>query len=358
MSWLLNIIIFLAVITILVGVHEWGHYITARVLGIKVLRFSIGFGKPLFRYSNKHDTEYVLGMLPFGGYVRLLDTREADVPASEQPFAFDKQAVWKRMLVVLAGPGANILFAVIAYWMMFVVGVDFIEPTIGAVKVDSIAADARLLPGMEITHVDGRYTPGWQQVVIGVLNHVGDQDNMVVTANTRAGSQQFYLDLQSWPKADASRQPLRSLGIKPSGALRYNRVQYAPTQAVVPALQETAQFVSFNFVMIGKLLTGKLALHVLGGPIGIFNSAGAAFYRGTGMFLEFLAILSIGLAIINLLPIPGLDGGQFVYLLYEGVVRREVSLGVQVLLFRLGIIVLVVLSVQVLINDLMRLMQQ
>jgi regulator of sigma E protease len=190
----IKIAAFLAAILVLVTVHEFGHFWAARKLGIKVLRFSIGFGRPLFRWRRAGDaTEYVFAALPLGGYVKMLDEREEEVDPAERHLAFNNQALWKRSAVVVAGPMANFLFAFVAYWCILVVGEAGLKPEIGTVTPDSIAAEAAFQPGDVVLSVDGRETPLWSSFWFAMLSASLDGDDVRVEVQAADGSEALRL---------------------------------------------------------------------------------------------------------------------------------------------------------------------
>ncbi|MGH8369704.1 MAG: RIP metalloprotease RseP, partial [Gammaproteobacteria bacterium] len=173
MNFIISVIAFIVAIGVLVTVHEFGHFIVARSLGIRVLRFSIGFGKPLFTWTRRGDpTEYVIAALPLGGYVKMLDEREGEVKPSEQPFAFNRQPLRKRFAVVIAGPAFNLLFAVLAYWAIFMIGVPGVKPVVGGIRSGSIAAAAGFVDQDQIVAVDDESTPTWDTAMLGLFEAV------------------------------------------------------------------------------------------------------------------------------------------------------------------------------------------
>lgn len=446
------IYIFGIIITILlvVGVHEFGHFIVARLCKIKVLRFSIGFGKKLFSWNDKQGTEYVLAAIPLGGYVKMLDEEEGTVPKEELHLAFNRQPVYKRFLVVAAGPIFNFIFAALLYWLLFVIGFNTIKPIIGEVTPNSIAAKAGLRAQEEITKIDDQKTPSWGSVVLKILARTGEQSELRVQAVPRntESPESYVLNLSDWRMDALKPDPLASLGIIPyspsiepvinsiqpdSPALNsglkvgdkilainkqpirdwldivtiisktpgetlqfqisrqhktmiipvtvgtkkslfskkrgylglapkieshpelIRKNQYGLFAAIPEALHEVNNFITLNFIVIGKMFTGKISLHSLGGPITIFESAGTALNEGITPFLSFLAFLSISIGFINILPIPGLDGGHVLFQFIEVITRRPLSQRVQIFFYRIGLILLFLLIIQALSNDILRL---
>lgn len=443
---LISILGILLTIFFVIGTHEYAHFITARLLGVKVVRFSIGFGKVLLRKKDKRGTEYVFSLIPLGGYVKMLDEDEEKVPPEELPYAYNRQPFYKKFLIVLAGPMMNLFCALILYWLIFMIGFTAVRPIIGTVDADSIAAAGKLAPKQEIVKVDDAKTHSWSSVVFRLLIHVGDKDQVrIETIDNNQRVNTHVLDLANWQMSDLTPDPLSSLGITPyqpeipliigmiaanSPALAsplkvgdkiikinetainnwkdllktitdhpdetvnftimrdnkeiqipvklgsqglfkrlgylgiapnfrwpdelLHKIQYPPIKAFTRAWREIYQFTYFNFLLFGKLVTGKLSMKSLGGPITIFESAGDALNYGFMAFIGFLAFLSISIGVINLLPIPGLDGGHLFLQIVEKIIGRRIPNRVILLLYRFGFILLFLVLVQALVNDLLR----
>ncbi len=363
MAIIISILGIILTIFFIVGIHEFGHFIVARMLGIKVLRFSIGFGKPFYRWYDKKGTEYVLAPIPLGGYVKMLDETEDQVPKEELHLAYNRQPIYKRTLVILAGPFFNFMLALIIYWFIFLIGFTSIIPLIGKVLPGSIAANAGLKPQNEIISIDNRPTKNWSNVLIRLIPFIGDHDTLVVETKPLHGNTatKHTLNLQTWKIDELKPDPLTSLGIEPyipsTPIPKYliRTIQYGPMTALSHANQNTIDFIYLNFLFMGKIITGKVSLQSLGGPISIFQGAGTALNTGILPFFSFLAFLSIAIGVINVLPIPGLDGGHLLFYCIEFITRRPVSPALQLLLIRFGLILLMLLLAQAVSNDLMRL---
>ncbi|MFZ2316162.1 MAG: RIP metalloprotease RseP [Gammaproteobacteria bacterium] len=357
-STLISILAILATILFVIGTHEWAHFYTARLLGVKVLRFSIGFGKTLLRWKGKTGTEYVFALVPLGGYVKMLDEREGNVAPHERRLAYNYQPYYKKCLIVLAGPAMNLLCAVALYWIIFMIGFYTIRPIIGDISPQSIAAKAGLQANQEIVQIDGEKTQTWNSILLQLLTHLGNQDTVQITT-TKA----HHLDLADWHMDELTPDPLTSLGILPlipAIPLKMppnliQHIQYSPIAALPEAWKQVKNLTFFNFMLFGKLITGKISLQSLGGPITIYQNAGGALNMGILAFLSFLAFLSISIGVINLLPIPGLDGGHLLIQTIEAIIRRPVSEKVLLNLYRAGFFVIIFVMVQALINDLLRL---
>lgn len=449
LTFLLTLLGIIVTILLVVGVHESGHFIVARLMGVKVLRFSIGFGKTLRRWHDKKGTEYVLAAIPLGGYIKMLDETEGNVSPEELHLAYNRQPVYKRIPIIIAGPLFNLIFAFILYWILFVAGFTTVAPVIGNITPHSIAASAGLKPQQEIIGIDQHPAHTWMSITIHLISRAGETGILQIdTKNIHSGVQQkYFLNITHWqldalkpdpfsslgivpyepvipaiigkidPDSQAAHSPLQindkiialnhkpinqwidfitlvaehpdetfpitimrqgktiftelTIGSKrnlffhrygflgvspqfewPANFLRQNK--YGVIDAIPEAWQQVKNFTYLNFLSIGKMLTGKLSVQSVGGPITIFTVAGSAFSQGPLTFLSFLAFLSISIGIINLLPIPGLDGGHLLFQLIEIVLRRPVSQRVQMLFFRLGMILLLLIFAQAFMNDVMR----
>lgn len=446
---------FILAIGVLVTVHEFGHYWVARKVGVKVLRFSVGFGKPLWTYVGGQDrTEYVIAAVPLGGYVKMLDEREGDVASEEVDRAFNRQSLAKRSAVVVAGPLANFLFAIVAYWMMLMIGVTGSVPLLGDIKPGSVAAQAGLHAGDRIVQVASREVQTWsdamlamvdegisddrlslnvidadgfeQQRVIplgtdidvtstaGLLEQLGieraqpkvaarirvvDPDSSAMAAGLLAGDLIVQVDDQpvaDWgdlvrfvrqrpgigfdmvverggdrvtmhmvPKAvDSDGQTIGQIGVRPDIPDDYldrfrTDVRYGPVDAFGRAIDKTWEGTVLLLRVLGQLVIGEASLRNVSGPLSIAEYAGVSASLGTGYFLSFLAMVSISLGVLNLLPVPMLDGGHLLYYLMEFVRGgRPLSERAQLLGQQIGIGLLLALMMLAFYNDLSRLLGQ
>ena len=447
MSILSSVLWFIVAIGVLVTVHEFGHFWVARRLGVKVLRFSIGFGRSLWsRRAGPDDTEYVVAAIPLGGYVKMLDENEGEVAEHELHRAFNRQPLWKRFAVVFAGPAFNFLFAVLAYWLTFVIGIGGLKPLVGEVAPDGIGARAGLEPTDQIVAVGGRAVQTWQGVVESVIGAAlegralelrvrsaqGRERNVTLDVSalsvdelaegkffatlgiererpvlpprigtvlpdgpaSRAGLREGDLvvalagePVPSWRRfvemvqsnpgrsmrldvvRDGARIELEVLpraetadgrtigkidaGLEPpeSPAKEFYAVErYRPWTALGKAAAKTWDMSALTLRMLWKMVSQEVSVKHLSGPISIAQYAGFSAQIGVTRFLDFLAIVSISLGILNLLPIPILDGGYLI----ELVRGRPVSEQTQFLGQRLGIAMLVSLMGLAFYNDLTR----
>ena len=453
---LFNVVAFIVALGVLITFHEYGHYWVARKAGVKVLRFSVGFGKPLWRRVGGVDnTEYVIAAIPLGGYVKMLDEREGDVPPEERQRAFNTQSVYKRIAIVAAGPIANFLLAIATYWLMFLIGISGIVPLVGEIQTDTVAARAGFVEEDRITAVDGKDVQSWDEVRFSVLDSSlgSDEVPVVFTVEERDGlpAQRIIAeDFSALLKQDGD--PLQNLGLtywlptfepviaqlQPDGPAELAGVEvgdrvlafdkepiddwndlvrlvqahpqetivltvdrdgvaqdisivtaermlqgqrrgligavgqgpsvesrekmqtttrYGLVDGLVNAVQRTWEMSSLTLTMLGKLITGQAALSNISGPVTIAQYAGQSAAIGFDHYLNFIAIISISLGILNLLPIPMLDGGHLLYFSIEWIKGSPVSESVQLFGQQLGIVLLGGLMCLAFYNDFWRLMQ-
>jgi regulator of sigma E protease len=436
---------------LLIAFHEFGHFWTARKLGVKVLRFSIGFGKPLWlRRYGPDQTEYVIAAFPLGGFVKMLDEREGEVPKEELHRAFNRQSVWRRFAIVVAGPVFNFIFAILAFWVMYLMGVPGVAPIIGEVEPKSVAAVAGFNPGDRITAVNGRQTPTWAVARINMLDAALDAEEITLRVQDADGAaHDLNLSVAGVPTEIKQKNLFKHLGLSPvrpdlpatlgklstdgpaaqaglkSGdhILRVNdkplsdwmalvdvvranpaqelkfeferdgvqqmlmvktasietetgtigrigaapapagpmpeefkaREEYSFFAAAGVSIAKTWQLSALTLRMIGKMITGEVSVKNLSGPITIATYAGYTASAGIGAFLYFLGVVSISLGVLNLLPVPLLDGGHLMYYLVEMVKGSPLSDALQLKLQHVGIAFLFLLMSLALYNDVMRL---
>ncbi len=449
-----NAAAFILALGILISIHEYGHFWVARKVGIKVLRYSIGFGKALYKRTGKVDnTEFVLAAIPLGGYVKMLDEREGAVPSAERHRAFNRQPLWARAAVVVAGPLANFLLAIFAYWIVMMMGISGTAPLIGAPVADSAAeragfvyedrivsvngqttatwTDARialleasfdasaplqievetangnltvrdlpltqeqmlqsdgdavanlgfrawwpevepvvgdlvadgagdlagLLVGDKITSVDGQPMSTWRDLVEKVRPSAGQALELTVARN----SEIINLTLTPEP-VQVGDQLIGRIGIMETQSQALSAksqiiVKHPPINALGEAVARTWNMSVLTLRMMGKLIVGQASLDNISGPISIAQYAGESASVGIDHYINFLALISISLAVLNLLPIPMLDGGHLMYFAAEAVLKKPVSERVQIWGQQLGIVVLGCLMLLAFYNDIGRLIQ-
>lgn len=447
-SALTDILSFVVAISVLVAIHEFGHYIVGRWAGMKVLRFSVGFGSPIWmRRAGKDNTEYCIASIPLGGYVRFLDSREGPVDPEDEGRAFNHRPIPQRIAVLLAGPLFNFLFAIVAYWILFLPGVMVLKPAIGEVIPDSYADQAGLEYGDKIVTVGDTTVTDWESALVAILDSMvatgavplslededGRQRRAVIKvggdatrltepgvlfdglgfgvwqpraiidkltagapaagAGLRAGDRIIAIDsepVNSWndlqqlvaarPGQDVRVSYLRAgqeatvdlvLGARGEGAEQtgvigieiapfvddyYARRTYSPLESLSASISKTWTSTLFTIRMLGRMVTGDVSFKNISGPINIAQFAGDSAERGLGNFLGFLAIISISLGILNLLPIPVLDGGQIVYQVAELVKGSPLTERAQILGQQIGIFALLILMSFAFYNDIARIL--
>ncbi|QRK85436.1 sigma E protease regulator RseP [Pseudomonas granadensis] len=435
---------------VLVTFHEFGHFWVARRCGVKVLRFSVGFGMPLLRWHDKQGTEFVIAAIPLGGYVKMLDEREGEVPVDQLDQSFNRKTVRQRIAIVAAGPVANFLLALVFFWVLAMLGSEQVRPVIGAVESGSIAARAGLNAGEEIVAIDGEPTSGWAAVNLQLVRRLGESGSLQLLVREQGSTADSprELKLDNWLKGADEPDPIRSLGIRPwrpalppvlaeldpkgpaqaaglktgdrllaldgqplndwqqvvdtvrtrpdtkimlrierdsaqidvpvtlaargeskapSGYLgagvkaidwppeMIREVSYGPLAAIGEGARRTWTMSILTLDSLKKMLFGELSVKNLSGPITIAKVAGASAQSGVADFLNFLAYLSISLGVLNLLPIPVLDGGHLLFYLIEWARGRPLSDRVQGWGIQIGISLVVGVMLLALVNDLGRL---
>ena len=451
MSALFIIVAAILLLGPLIAIHEFGHYIVARKLGVKVLVYSIGFGPTLLKWtSKKSGIQYQLSALPFGGYVKMLDEREGNVAEQDLPKAFNRQHPWKRIAIVAAGPLINLAFAVVLFWILFLPSQEQLNTRVGKVLPNTPAATVQMNVGDKITAVDGTPVTTWEKLNFALVDRVGETGSIEVQADRNGQIQTFELPIQNFLK-DQSQSALDSLGFIPyrppiaaiatklsaDGAairqgmkegdkiiaidgvkmndwfdvvqtvqaapekllkidvLRQNQlvhlqimpqakrdnmgnvsgvlgvqsipgkitipaeykqtIQYSPTEAFVMAVDKTGQISGMILNSIVKMVRGLIGLDNLSGPITIAKVAGQSAEMGWQTFISFMALMSVSLGILNLLPIPMLDGGHLVYYFIELIRGKPVSEQIQLVGLKIGMVLLGSMMLLALFNDFMRL---
>jgi len=453
-NFVVSAIAFIIALGILISIHEYGHFWVARKVGIKVLTYSLGFGRPLWRRTGKIDnTEFVVAAIPLGGYVRMLDEREGTVLAHEKHRAFNNKPLWARTAVVLAGPVANFILAIFAYWLVMMMGISGVAPIVGEVPEGSPAAVAGFQVEDKIVSINGRNTDTWTDARITFIDEGIDRNEPIPVDVEAANGErtQRFLDVSSaslldaetdafdvlgltiWqpeipavvgaftegsaaelaglqvgdeiiaandvlianfselvnvvhPRANqatdftiqrgsstvdftvtpkASEHNGRSIGLigiapnRPDAA--YDRLQvkvkYPPLEALGKAVERTYNMTTLTLQMLVKLVVGEASLDNISGPLSIAQFAGQSASVGLDHYINFLALISLSLAVLNLMPIPMLDGGHLVYFAVEAITGRPVSERVQIWGQQLGILLLGALMFLAFYNDIGRFMQ-
>lgn len=441
---------FFLALLVLITVHEYGHFIVARLCGVKVLRFSFGFGKVLARWHDKKGTEYAWSLFPLGGYVKMLDEAEGEVPENERHLAFNNKSVWARIAIVVAGPLFNFLLAFFALWLVLVIGIQSLAPIVEKVVPNSIAAKSGFEAKQEILSLNNKQIASWRDFQFALMPLLGSDETIDITVKSLVNGRQtsLVLPLNQWKIDPQNPDPLGSLGLVPfipsippvvgevvvdspahkmglqtgdivkkmngksledwldlvdfvrahpnqsltltilrqgkeytstaqigsktegnkqEGFLgvRSQKVDWppqwlrlqrqGPIEAAGTAFKQTIELTGATFTLIGRFATGKLGLKTISGPVGIAQGAGESARSGLTYYLSFLALVSISLGVLNLLPIPMLDGGHLLYCIVEVIRGKPLSDEIKSLGVYVGLVFLVALMVLALSNDVSRL---
>ena len=441
-----TVFVALATFATVVAFHEYGHFWMARRAGVKVLRFSIGFGRPLVRWQGKDDTEYVIAAIPLGGYVRMADERDDEIAEEDLPRAHNRQSVSKRMAIAAAGPIANFLLAIVVLWGLFLRGEVGIVPEIDTVTANSLAETAGLQAGQEIIAIDGRETPTVAAVNFALLERLGDSGTLTVAARYPGADvvTQSEVRISQWLRGEEEPDLLRALGVTfrmpavlplvggltddgaaadagfiegdliisadgeviplwvdwvtyvrarpdqtivveiergstrqrlsvtPAAAVaegerigmvgmsvalpvipdaQQRHFDRGPVEALLASVKRTGDLVAFTFKSIGRMLQGLISPNNLSGPITIAKVAASTAEAGWVAWFGFLALLSVSLGALNLLPIPVLDGGHLVFYGFEAILGKPLPDRIQMAGYQVGLVLVLSIMVFALYND-------
>lgn len=449
MSFVINVGSFIVALGILVAVHEWGHFWIARRCGVKVEKFSIGFGKAIWRRTDKLGTEFVIAAIPLGGYVKMLDERVGEVAEKDLPYAFNRQHVLKRIAIIAAGPAVNFLFAIFVLFIMYLIGLQTVKPVVGSIEPESVFSQTNIPQNATLTQIGTRKVVDWEDVAYEFMSFIGNDEMLVKwTDETSPLEQTAVINISQWEFDPDKISVFASLGLTPyrpkvlnvlgyiedgsaaqrigfmandeiisldgtsmqnweqivdyvsarpdksvqvdvlrsqqivnlSGTIGSKTVeqntkgymgftptlepwpegvvfvhQYGVSKAFTKAMDKTWRLMTLSVEMLGKLVTGDVSVKNLSGPIAIAQGAGMSASLGLVYFLGFLALISVNLGIINLLPLPVLDGGHLVYYFVELVSGRPVPESVQEVGFKIGGVLLLLLMSIAIVNDIARL---
>jgi len=444
-SFIWSVGAFIVALGLVVTFHEFGHFWVARRCGVKVLTFSIGFGKPLFKWHGKDGTQYQVAMIPLGGYVRMLDHEVDPTDEGSVHQSFRAKPVWQRIAVVAAGPIANFIFSIFALMLMLMIGMPSVRPVIGDIAANSLADQAGMQAGSEVIALDGRKVQDWQDVNLKLVARIGDHSTHIRVRTTDGIETEHEIDLTQWAFDPDTDSTLESLGIQvyqpevtntvawvaenspaetaqlqlndkiigfngthtqdweqirsfiaqhPNESIeliverdsqvialpviigelnnqgylgvapyvepypeeyRFN-LQYGPVGAFVGGVERTWELAGLSLSMVKKLIVGDVAVKNLSGPIGIAQGAGTHASYGLVYFLSFMALISVSLGVLNLLPIPMLDGGHLLFYVVEWVRGKPVPERIQEIGFRIGLMILLLLMIVAVFNDINRLL--
>lgn len=372
MQALITLIAFLVTLGVLVSFHEFGHFLAARMCGVRVLRFAVGFGKPLFTFRAKNQTEWVLAAIPLGGYVKLLDGRDPEqvITAQDQAQAFDGKKLWQRSFIVAAGPFANFLLSIILFAVIYISGVPQLPAVLDAPPESSLAAKLGLVQGDRVVGwqdlssdqeliKDDQFAPvpSWNALRWELLNSVIAKEGFALELKSASGGRVIKTFIaRDLPQVTPDSDPMQALGIRPaiSPPSAWQELQLGPLDALAYSSHRVWLITKVSVRLMTGILTGKTSIKQLGGPLSIADMAGKSAQVGWQPFFAFLALMSISIGILNLLPFPMLDGGQLLYDSWELVAGKRISTLMQERLQRLGFILLISLSLLALFNDLQR----
>jgi regulator of sigma E protease len=350
---LITLISFIILLAILIFVHEFGHFIAARIAGVGVLKFSLGFG-PKIIGKKIGETEYVVSWIPLGGFVKLLgESTDEELAPEDEKRSFMKQPTWKRILIILAGPSFNFLLALLIFITIFMYGVPKLTPVVGEMQKESPALTAGMINGDKIVSIDGRNIFYWEEI----KQLIADADGKEVKVTVERGDTTKILLIK--PKLSKAKNMFGEevstylIGISPSGKFVIDRKN--PWEACITAVQKTWEISKLTVVAVIKMFEGVISPRTLGGPIFIAQVAGEQVREGIIPFIFFMAILSINLGVINLFPIPVLDGGHIFFYLIEMVTRREISVKIKEISQQIGFALLLMLMLFVIMIDIERL---
>lgn len=361
---MISILTAILVLSLLVLVHELGHFAAARRLGVGVIKFSIGFGPRVWGIV-RGGTEFVVSAFPLGGFVKMVGEHEEEPvpaegaytakPAAAPPdpaLSFENKPVWARLIIIVAGPLANVLFAVLVFWLVFMAGVPLLLPEIGTVQPNYPAADAGLLPGDVITAIDARTIGTWEDLTAVV--HTSGGVERVFTIRRGEETLAMRITPRASPSTTVFGEPttVGLVGITP--AERFTTRRYGPLDAAALSLRRTGEIMRLTLVGIAKIFQRIVPANTIGGPIMIVQMAGQQAQAGIMNLIFFSAFLSISLGLFNLFPIPVLDGGQIWFLLVEALRGRPLSRRVREMTQQVGLVLLLLLMVFAFYNDIMR----
>ena len=440
-------------LSILIAIHEYGHFWVARRCGVKIHRFSIGFGKVLYKRVDRQGTEFAISAIPLGGYVKMLDGRVDCLSPCDEPFAFDKKTVWQRIAIVSAGPIANFLLAVIVFFFMYMIGVNSVKPIIKSTLENTPMSIIKSDSSFQVIAINDQQVGDWEALNLALVSQIGESEfnNTIqpLTADKNGRSfeptKTFMVSLQNWTFDPKKQSIIRSLGLRPytpevhlqvadvatGGAgekaglqvgdkwraidgIKLNswqefveliqknakqalkleiergtivttielvpaarkvqpdivqgyigvspvvepypeeyrvKLQFSPVDAFIKGVERTGQLTKLTFDTLIKLLTGDISVTNLSGPVAIAKGAGMSADYGVEYFLGFLGLISVNLGLMNLIPLPVLDGGHLLYYFAELLTGRPVPEKVQEIGFKIGGAILIALMVIAILND-------
>jgi regulator of sigma E protease len=369
---LITLASFLVTLGVLVSFHEFGHFLAARLCGVRVLRFAVGFGKPIFTYVASNKTEWVIASIPLGGYVKLLDGRDSQqtIAAADELEAFDRKPLWQRSLIVAAGPFANFFLAILLFAVIYVSGAPQLPAILKAPPENSVAAKLGVEGGDRVigwqTLANSNSVPlasdfepvlSWNALRWTLLDALTGETGFSLEMQTPSGGSYMKTFLaKDLPKLSPEVDPMLALGIlpKPVPLTDWGELKLGPLDAMGFAAERVWLITKVSIRLMAGIFTGNASLKQLGGPLSIADMAGKSAQVGWQPFFAFLALISISIGLLNLLPFPMLDGGQLLYDAWELVAGKRISISIQEQFQKVGFLLLISLSLLALFNDLQR----
>lgn len=349
---MISLISVIVLLGVLIFIHELGHFLAARIGGVGVVKFSLGFGPKIFG-KKIGETEYVLSWIPLGGFVKLFGESENEsLSPEDERRSFLKQPTWKKMLIVLAGPVFNFLLALVIFVIIFMYGVPNLTTEIGEVQKQSAAYNAGLISGDKIISIDGKTIKNWEDLRPVIAAGNGKETEIIV--ERQAEKKHFLVKPMEAKSKNVFGEEISTylIGVSPSGKTVIERKN--PWEATIAAGEKTWEISKLTILALVKMVEGTISPRTLGGPIFIAQVAGAQVKEGIIPFILFMALLSINLGVINLFPIPVLDGGHIMFYAIEMVLRREISIKVKELAQQIGFAILAMLMIFVIMIDIER----
>ncbi|MBI1309658.1 MAG: RIP metalloprotease RseP [Proteobacteria bacterium] len=345
-------VLFILVLSILIFVHEWGHYLAARSVGIRVDVFSIGFGRKLFGWTDKNNTLWKVGWLPFGGYVQMFGQEDLQATRkSKQVGHFMSKSVWQRAWVIIAGPLANLVFGFLLLVAIMLTGEHRLKPEVGEVLPDMPAVN--ILQSNDLVQaINGTPVEDWDALLNVVSDSAGQKLTFTILRNNTPQNVEITPETKSFTDLLGDSHTVGRIGIAPS----YNTfvTTHPPLQAVGRAAARTWQLTSLTVLSLYKLAIGAIPADNLTGPLGIANLTGQTAASGLFALMMFMTVITINLCIVNLFPLPILDGGHLVFLTYEKIRGQPLGAGAQEWLYRIGLACIVCLALFATTNDIRR----
>jgi regulator of sigma E protease len=348
-----NIISFVIVLGVLIFAHELGHFLLAKLMGVGVEKFSLGFG-PKIVSKKIGMTEYMISSIPLGGYVKMVgEEPDAELDDSLLPLSFSHKGLFRRSMIVLAGPAFNLLLSVVIFFVFFLVsGLPIMKPEVGEVKEGMPAHEGGIRPGDSIVSIDGELVSRWEEMAALIKKSGGRPLHIGILRNNTGISVKIAPKMVSSQNLFGEQIEKYAIGITASGAFSVEKLN--PLEAGAEGVSQTWEIAKLTVVAIGKIISGTVSAKTLGGPIMIAQMAGQQAKAGITNLIFFIALLSVNLGIINLLPIPVLDGGHLMFFFIEAVGRKPVNIKVREVAQQVGIFVLLMLMIFVFYNDIVR----